>query len=105
MPTTGDTFSCWRRLPKIRRRSSSNKAGVGFLTRLLVPDGNAPEAAAVDGLRVFPPRNLRESWESLTDNKLIPSFTQAADEFLPARVHRWTALRPPFPARQSRQPL
>lgn len=43
-------------------------------TRLLVPDGNAAEAAVVDGIRVFPIRNLREAWEFLTDKKSMPSF-------------------------------
>ncbi len=44
-------------------------------TRLLVPDENAPEAAVVDGIQVFPIRSLRQAWDFLNAKLVIPSFT------------------------------
>jgi magnesium chelatase family protein len=43
-------------------------------TRLLVPAANAPEAAVIDGIRVFPIRNLREAWDFLEEEIAIPPF-------------------------------
>lgn len=43
-------------------------------TRLLVPDENAPEAAVVEGIRVYPIRNLREAWDLLNDDLEMPPF-------------------------------
>lgn len=43
-------------------------------TRLLVPDANAPEAAIVDGVDVFPIRNLRQAWDFLNGEHVIPAF-------------------------------
>lgn len=43
-------------------------------TRLLVPDDNAPEAAAVHGIHVHPVRNLREAWDFLNGQHPIPPF-------------------------------
>ncbi len=43
-------------------------------TRLLVPDANAPEAAIIDGIDVFPIRNLRQAWDFLNGDHLIPPF-------------------------------
>jgi len=42
--------------------------------RLLVPDANAPEAAIVDGIEVFPIRNLRQAWDFLHGDCIIPPF-------------------------------
>ena len=43
-------------------------------TRLLVPDANAPEAAIIDGIQVFPIRNLRQAWDFLRGDVIIPPF-------------------------------
>lgn len=43
-------------------------------TRLLVPDDNAPEAAVVDGIQVFPIRTLRHAWDFLNAKLVIPPF-------------------------------
>lgn len=43
-------------------------------TRVLVPDANAPEAAIVDGIDVFPVRNLRQAWDFLNGDHVIPPF-------------------------------
>ena len=43
-------------------------------TRLLVPDANAPEAAIIDGIQVFPIRNLRQAWDFLKGEVIIPPF-------------------------------
>ena len=43
-------------------------------TRLLVPDENAPEAAIIDGIQVFPIRNLRQAWDFLKGDVIIPPF-------------------------------
>ena len=43
-------------------------------TRLLVPDENAPEAAVVQGIQVYPIRNLRDAWDFLNGKLLIPPF-------------------------------
>ena len=42
--------------------------------RLLVPEANAPEAAVIDGIEVYPIRSLRDAWEFLEDNIVIPPF-------------------------------
>ena len=49
-----------------------------------MPAANAAEAAAIDGIQVFPVRNLREAWDFLNGDLLIPptpfnqrTFTQA----------------------------
>ncbi len=43
-------------------------------TRLLVPEANAPEAAVIEGIRVFPVRHLKEAWDFLEGETLIPPF-------------------------------
>ena len=43
-------------------------------TRLLVPDANAAEAAIIDGIQVFPIRNLRQAWDFLKGDVIIPPF-------------------------------
>lgn len=40
--------------------------------RLLVPEANAKEAAVVEGIDVYPIRNLREAWEFLEGETMIP---------------------------------
>ena len=42
--------------------------------RLLVPDANAPEAAIIDGIQVFPIRNLKQAWDFLKGEAIIPPF-------------------------------
>ena len=43
-------------------------------TRLLVPEANAPEAAVIEGIQVYPVRNLKEAWDFLEEEILIPPF-------------------------------
>jgi magnesium chelatase family protein len=43
-------------------------------TRLLVPEANAPEAAIIEGIQVFPIRNLKQAWEFLNGDIIIPPF-------------------------------
>ena len=42
--------------------------------RVLVPEANAPEAAVIEGIQVFPVRNLREAWDFLLGELVIPPF-------------------------------
>jgi magnesium chelatase family protein len=42
--------------------------------RVLVPEANAPEAAVIEGIQVFPIRNLREAWDFLLGELIIPPF-------------------------------
>jgi magnesium chelatase family protein len=42
--------------------------------RVLVPEANAPEAAVIDGIQVFPIRNLKEAWDFLDGEIDIPPF-------------------------------
>ena len=42
--------------------------------RVLVPEANAPEAAVIDGIQVFPIRNLKEAWDFLDGEIEIPPF-------------------------------
>jgi len=43
-------------------------------TRVFVPEVNAPEAAVIHGIDVFPIRNLREAWDFLNGDIVIPPF-------------------------------
>lgn len=43
-------------------------------TRLLVPDANAPEAAIIEGIQVFPIRNLKQAWDFLKGDVIIVPF-------------------------------
>jgi magnesium chelatase family protein len=43
-------------------------------TRVLVPEANAPEAAVIEGIQVFPIRNLKEAWDFLEEEIIIPPF-------------------------------
>ena len=43
-------------------------------TRVLVPEANAPEAAVIEGIQVFPIRNLKEAWDFLEGDLIIPPF-------------------------------
>jgi magnesium chelatase family protein len=43
-------------------------------TRLLVPEANAPEAAVIEGIDVFPIRNLKQAWDFLEEEIVIPPF-------------------------------
>jgi len=42
--------------------------------RVLVPEANAPEAAVIDGVQVFPIRNLKEAWDFLDGEIDIAPF-------------------------------
>ncbi|NJM37276.1 MAG: YifB family Mg chelatase-like AAA ATPase [Akkermansiaceae bacterium] len=42
--------------------------------RLFVPEANAPEAAVIDGIQVFPIRNLKQAWDFLNGDVIIPPF-------------------------------
>lgn len=53
--------------------------------RLLVPSANAAEAAAIDGIQVFPVRNLREAWDFLIGDLIIPPTTFNQHTFTQAR--------------------
>jgi len=61
--------------------------------RLLVLDENAPEAAVVDGLRVFPNGNLREAWALLTDKKVIPVLHDGSPSVFQCPPHLRCRLR------------
>jgi len=43
-------------------------------TRVLVPEANAPEAAVIDGIQVFPIRSLKDAWDFLEGELVIPPF-------------------------------
>jgi magnesium chelatase family protein len=42
--------------------------------RLIVPEANAPEAAIIEGIQVFPVRNLKQAWDFLHGDLIIPPF-------------------------------
>ncbi len=42
--------------------------------RLFVPEENAPEAAIIDGIEVFPIRTLKQAWDFLIGDIVIPPF-------------------------------
>ena len=43
-------------------------------TRVLVPEANAPEAAVIEGIQVFPIRCLKDAWDFLIGDMVIPPF-------------------------------
>jgi magnesium chelatase family protein len=43
-------------------------------TRVLVPEANAPEAAVIEGVQVYPIRCLKDAWDLLIDELVIPPF-------------------------------
>jgi magnesium chelatase family protein len=43
-------------------------------SRLFVPEANAPEAAVIEGIQVFPIRNLKQAWDFLNGDIIIPPF-------------------------------
>jgi magnesium chelatase family protein len=43
-------------------------------TRLLVPSVNAPEAAVIDGIEVFPIATLHQAWHFLTGSELLAPY-------------------------------
>ena len=53
--------------------------------RVLVPDANAAEAAVIEGVDVFPVRNLREAWEFLDGETVIPPYRLDRPRFFQAR--------------------
>lgn len=55
--------------------------------RLLVPTQNAVEAAAIEGIQVYPVNNLREAWDFLDGETEIQSRAHDRDAFLNARNH------------------
>jgi len=42
--------------------------------RLFVPEANAAEAAVIDGIDVFPIRNLKQAWDFLNGDIIIPPY-------------------------------
>jgi magnesium chelatase family protein len=42
--------------------------------RLFVPEANAAEAAVIEGIEVFPIRNLKQAWDFLNGEIIIPPF-------------------------------
>lgn len=54
-------------------------------TRLLVPAQNAKEAAAIEGIKVFPIHNLREAWDFLNGDISIEAKSHDREAFLSAR--------------------
>jgi magnesium chelatase family protein len=42
--------------------------------RLFVPEANAREAAVIDGISVFPIRNLKQAWDFLSGDLIIPPY-------------------------------
>ena len=42
--------------------------------RVLVPEANAPEAAVIWGIQVFPIRCLKDAWDFLLGETMIPPF-------------------------------
>jgi len=42
--------------------------------RVIVPEANAPEAAVIEGIQVIPVRNLRQAWDFLNGEVIIPPF-------------------------------
>lgn len=42
--------------------------------RVLVPEANAPEAAVIEGIEVFPIRCLKDAWDFLEGELVIPPF-------------------------------
>ena len=53
-------------------------------TRVLVPAVNAPEAAVIDGIQVIPVRSLREAWDFLDGEVLIPPYQLDRQAFFEA---------------------
>ena len=43
-------------------------------SRLFVPEANAAEAAVIDGIQVFPIRNLKQAWDFLNGDIIIPPY-------------------------------
>jgi len=43
-------------------------------TCLIVPEANAAEAAVIDGIEVIPVQNLRQAWEFLSGDLIIPPY-------------------------------
>jgi magnesium chelatase family protein len=43
-------------------------------SRLFVPEANAAEAAVIDGIDVFPIRNLKQAWDFLNGDVIIPPY-------------------------------
>ena len=43
-------------------------------SRLFVPEENAAEAAIIEGIQVFPVRNLRQAWDFLNGDIIIPPY-------------------------------
>lgn len=42
--------------------------------RVFVPEANAAEAAVIEGIQVFPIRNLRQAWDFLNGDVIIPPY-------------------------------
>jgi len=56
-------------------------------TRVLVPAANAPEAAVIEGIHVYPIRNLKEAWDFLIGEILIEPFHLDRKAFFNSHRH------------------
>jgi len=50
--------------------------------QVIIPEANRHEAAVVEGIRIFPVADIRQTVEHLTGEKPIAPYTQSADSFL-----------------------
>ncbi len=48
---------------------------------IIVPEGNAPEAAVIEGIDVIPVRSLRQAWDFISGEKRIAPFVLNRREF------------------------
>ena len=56
-------------------------------TRVLVPEANAPEAAVIEGIDVYPIRNLKEAWDFLIGEILMQPFHLDRKAFFNSHRH------------------
>lgn len=53
--------------------------------RVLVPEANAPEAAVIKGIEVYPIRCLKDAWDFLIEEIVIPPFRLDRQAFFNSR--------------------
>jgi len=62
--------------------------------RVIVPEANAPEAAVIEGIQVIPVRNLRQAWDFLNGEVIIPPFKLDRQAFFEShRATRWILMK------------
>lgn len=54
-------------------------------TRLLLPAGNAAEAAVIDGIEIFPIESLHQAWQFLAGKQTLASFKRESQGFFNTR--------------------